>query len=487
MATTQSGGVDLANLIGTLSPIFLGQGAKTTSANVNPGIATLLNNVNATASNNANNPNATDSIIQNIMRIAAQNFAPITAQQNSSGMYNSTVLSMLQNQAEAEATQQAALPVLNFKTQQEQIAASSASDLLRATTGSTTKQAPSLSSTLLQAGLLGLSGVTGLKSGISAYKAISEKGIGRATSDYLGITDPATKTPAATTGTGGTTTASVDAANSGLIADPTAANYTPGSVSTGGLDVSGGAVPVSSAPDAFASATAPDFGAGLGNSLEASNLIAAQTPDAPSGASTDELTQQNAAAEAQDPNSGLSAGEIGGVAAGGVAAGVGGAALAGAFGSTVELGAVTAVGEGAAAAEGGSLLETIGTAAAAAWIICTELKKQGKMPARHYYYGSKVFANYWEYGKRGYYIWAIPSVRHLRRNPTSYYSKTLGVVFRARAEHLAANAGCKEANKSILGFAVTHGLWWVCAALAITVCQFVKEERYNPYKAGVII
>lgn len=124
--------------------------------------------------------------------------------------------------------------------------------------------------------------------------------------------------------------------------------------------------------------------------------------------------------------------------------------------------AITGVG---AAAEGAGLWETIATAAAA-WIICTELTKQGRMPKRFYVYGSKVFADYPEDGKKGYYIWAIPSVKHLRKYPNSLYSKFLCAIFNWRAEYLAAKAGCKGARKLWRGAVVTHASYYFCLGLS---------------------
>lgn len=105
------------------------------------------------------------------------------------------------------------------------------------------------------------------------------------------------------------------------------------------------------------------------------------------------------------------------------------------------------------------------------WIVCTELYKQGKMPHKHYRYGARVFAAYKEHHKPGYYIWAIPAVMHLRKHPDSALSKVLGIIFRARAEHISAVAGCKEAKRSVLGAVTTHGLYVICVALSYTIAR----------------
>lgn len=127
---------------------------------------------------------------------------------------------------------------------------------------------------------------------------------------------------------------------------------------------------------------------------------------------------------------------------------------------------------------GATILESVAedsfieeAAVAAAWIICTELNKQCRLPNRWYIHGAKEFASYDEFGKQGYYIWAIPSVQHLRKHPDSLYSKFLEVIFNARAEYLSAKAGQKKARKTVLGFVTTHGLYWMCWTLARTVAR----------------
>lgn len=105
------------------------------------------------------------------------------------------------------------------------------------------------------------------------------------------------------------------------------------------------------------------------------------------------------------------------------------------------------------------------------WIVCTELVRQGRMSKRHYYYGLQVFKSYDARGKRGYYYWAVPALIHLRTHPTSKLSKFLEVIMCARAEHLAAEAGCKSAKKSALGWITKHGLYAICWTLSRTLAR----------------
>lgn len=111
------------------------------------------------------------------------------------------------------------------------------------------------------------------------------------------------------------------------------------------------------------------------------------------------------------------------------------------------------------------------------WIICTELAKQGRMPQRWYIVGARVFAAYSEVAKQGYFLWAIPSVHHLRRHPNSLYSRFLCTVFNWRAENIAAHAGIRSARKLWRGAAVTAILWPICYGLG--ACLAIAGRKMN--------
>lgn len=185
------------------------------------------------------------------------------------------------------------------------------------------------------------------------------------------------------------------------------------------------------------------------------------------------------------------AGVAGGAALGaGLAAGAGSGAAAGgaaAGGYAIAAGDTAFAAGAAGAAEAGAGLG-LGEALAAivAWIVCTELYRQGRMPYRHYVYGSREFARYDERGKQGYYLWAIPAVKHLRARPNSILSKFLCAVFNSRAQYLAAKAGCRGAKKTVTGWALAHGLYAVCWVLSRTIArksidwtQVYSKENYN--------
>jgi hypothetical protein len=93
--------------------------------------------------------------------------------------------------------------------------------------------------------------------------------------------------------------------------------------------------------------------------------------------------------------------------------------------------------------------------------------RQDRMPKRWYLAGYPVFGAYPEIGKRGYYVWAIPSVRHLRRHPRSLYSRALCTAFNWRAEDIAARQGVRGARRLWRGRAVTAALVLPCLVLGI--------------------
>jgi hypothetical protein len=120
-------------------------------------------------------------------------------------------------------------------------------------------------------------------------------------------------------------------------------------------------------------------------------------------------------------------------------------------------------GAGAATIDAG--LDSAAAALPAIWIVCTELMLQGRMPKRHWVVGAPVFAAYPQAVKDGYYLWAVPLVRHLRRKPNSLLSKATEKVFRWRAENIAAHKGVKGARKLLRGAAVTAVLYPICKTL----------------------
>lgn len=114
---------------------------------------------------------------------------------------------------------------------------------------------------------------------------------------------------------------------------------------------------------------------------------------------------------------------------------------------------------------GGALQGVMGVAELTGWVICTELVNQRRMPRKYWMPGAAIFASYPEAVREGYFTWAVPSVRHMRRNPLSLYTCFLSVVFNWRAENIAARRGIKGARKLWRGAAVTAVLWPICYAI----------------------
>jgi hypothetical protein len=182
-----------------------------------------------------------------------------------------------------------------------------------------------------------------------------------------------------------------------------------------------------------------------------------------------------AAGAAGEGGASIGAGEVAALGAGGALigsalAGAGTAAGATAGGYAIAAGATEFAATAATAAEGAGVVDAIITAIAL-WIVCTELRKQSRMPQAHYVYGARKFATYDDAIKRGYYVWAIPSTKHLRENPCSAYSKFLEVLFCNRAEYLAAQENCKGARKTVAGFVATYATHGVCWILSRTIAR----------------
>lgn len=116
------------------------------------------------------------------------------------------------------------------------------------------------------------------------------------------------------------------------------------------------------------------------------------------------------------------------------------------------------------------------------WIVCTELYKQGRMPHRWYRHGFKVFAAHSAQTKNGYYYWAVPLVKHLRKHPDSVLSAITQDAFNARAEYLAAEAGERTARKTIAGFLVKHITYVVCVVISRTIARKSIDWYSEVYK-----
>jgi hypothetical protein len=138
-----------------------------------------------------------------------------------------------------------------------------------------------------------------------------------------------------------------------------------------------------------------------------------------------------------------------------------------------------AVAQGQAQQAQGAANAASGIFSLVGWIICTELVKQGRLPAKFWAVGTKVFAGYPDAVREGYYVWAVPSVRHLRAHPYSLYSCFLCAIFNWRAENIAARAGIKRARKLIRGALVTAFLWPLCYGLGWVRLKLKKNTDWK--------
>ena len=133
-----SAGIDLGKLLTTLAPIFIGSGKTSENATTtqtsgsrttnsfDPFAHGILNSIASQSASNANDSSKTSGLVTDILHKAALSFAPTMAQSNSSGLYNSTTLSNLRSEAQANATAAASKGVLDYQTAQGGLAANAA-------------------------------------------------------------------------------------------------------------------------------------------------------------------------------------------------------------------------------------------------------------------------------------------------------------------------------------------------------------------------
>ena len=110
----------------------------------------------------------------------------------------------------------------------------------------------------------------------------------------------------------------------------------------------------------------------------------------------------------------------------------------------------------------------------AATVICSELVRQGRMSDKWRRAGMRHFMRYPAIARRGYWVWAIPVVRHLRRSPDSLFSRVIATAFNWRAEDIAARVGVKSARRLLRGRMVTAAMVLPCL-----VCGAVAERDWR--------
>lgn len=440
--STNTGTGNLASLISAFGPLFVGSGKTTATSIPNASTLNTSNSIISQALSNASDAEGqTSDIVSRIIAKNAEAFTTTAIGQNTAGLYNSTVLSQLNSEAQADSTAAAVDPVLKYQTQQLQIA-NQATDAQLAANKTTTSQTAAAISPLitaaLGAGTLGISAVSNWS------KISSALGLG-------GPSTPAASANIAPISQGGT---SIGAGN-GLPQGVTFASPNPGAgnVSVGGTVGDPG-----------------QYGGGALDNVESSdaaiqNLSAGQTPV--SGVQSGAASIDGNAALTTNTIAPLDSGDLAVVAnstadsaalAGGTAgvtldaatdiapfaadAGETAAVAGGTDAAVAAAGTDAAVAAGTAevaaapeeAAAGDALVEAL--PAIAASIVCTELAAQGKLDKKALAASTKHFRGYKQCSIDAYYIWSKPTVLYLRAFPNSSFSKFLQTVFNERSNFI---------------------------------------------------
>lgn len=115
------------------------------------------------------------------------------------------------------------------------------------------------------------------------------------------------------------------------------------------------------------------------------------------------------------------------------------------------------------------------------WVLCTELKRQGKLEHKYYRYGARKFFSYAPQTTRGYYIWGKPGVKHLRNHPDSMLSKFLEHIIVVRTKQLAAEAGCPGVKSTIYGWCIASSIFGISWLLSRTIARNYECEEIGIY------
>ena len=186
-----SGTTSTTALMNLLLPLFAGSGTTTktggtstttTGTTASADSINNLQNILQQATANGADTTKLNALVTSLFTQAGQNFLPQIGAAASSGLYNSTTLGQVAAQAQGQAVNQAASTILNYQTQQNQIAEQAASQLAQATkttTSTTTEPTVKSSTAPIINPAITLGGV-----GLLAAKTLSDK---------LGTTDPLLK------------------------------------------------------------------------------------------------------------------------------------------------------------------------------------------------------------------------------------------------------------------------------------------------------
>lgn len=482
MANT-SGAGSLADLFKTFGPALFGTGTTTTSNNVDPSALAASRGITAQALANSNDAEgATNDIVNRIIQKNAIAFGPVASGARTAGLYNDSVLKQLSSESQASSTAEASKAVLDFQTQQLGIAQRSNSDQLQSTRTTSSSTAPQVSSSITS--LLGL----GL-GGISAYKNRSDIlnffGVGNKTEGTANapLTDASTGAIAKDAGSSDALSGSQTQTNAAF--GDTSASTTP-TVQAGPTELGTNLQTTEDiAPQASVSGDAPVAPAPVedGGGADAADPLTGS--DALTGEATD------AAAPTADALAATSDAADGAL----VDAGTGELATDAGAEIATEAGADTAVELGVDAGADAALEGTVGVGLAPetfglsllavpilsaifgdSSIICAELKRQGRLSDSLSRRSLMHFRTYKEISREAYYIWAKPSVKHLRAQPNSYYSRCLETVFNHRCRFIAKDRDFYSLAGYLAVSAITVACWPI-----LKVRTAVDNYKMNSY------
>lgn len=419
-STTGTG--NLASLISAFGPLFVGSGKTTTTSTPNASTLNTSNSIISQALSNASDAEGqTSDIVSRIIAKNAEAFTTTAIGQNTAGLYNSTVLSQLNSEAQADSTAAAVDPVLNYQTQQLQIA-NQATDAQLAANKTTTSQTAAAISPLITAALgAGTLGISGITHADAISKFFNLGGSSQPGTSTLSVQNGGLPQGVSIVNPSGTTADAsgkiIDASDNVESSPDAIANLNAGQAPVTGAETAG-------VTDANAALTSTNGAvldqatiAQLGTSTADSAALAGGTAGVTLDAATD------IAPFAAD--AGETAAVAGGTDAAVAAAGTDAAVAAG----TAE---VAAAPEEAAA--GDALVEAL--PAIAASIVCTELAAQGKLDKKALAASTKHFRGYKQCSIDAYYIWSKPTVLYLRAFPNSSFSKFLQTVFNERSNFI---------------------------------------------------
>lgn len=412
--------------------------------------------------------------------------ASVAGAQKTAGLYNSSTNTQLTNDLLARASAQVAArnaPVTTSQTKKASVTKQNiegilASTALRKVLGSdtVTKGAKDVYGSI--ADELGIATGTNDTATANALSSVSGAGPGAQVGDFTSLES---SLAGGTSGVG----SDIGAGSASALADTvtgTGVAAQAGDTSVAGLEALDSAAAAGTA--GATAAQVASFGAGT----EAGAAGAAADFGLAGEATTAGVTTGETAA-------GLAAGEVGAEAGLGTALGATGIGLAltplvGGIAKAIGSGDVNDVGDvyGQFGHWVGDRLQSTGDAIGQAakdvtgWIVCTELLRQGKFNRRHYAAGLRVFESYPRHLLCGYYIWAIPLVSALRRNPNSWYSGLVRHLFAERAEYLAARAGVSGARDTAYGQYISGLMFGTCWLLGHGLnlwSSTVKAKRHS--------